>query len=69
VSEDEDVAALQAELAGNARARIKLILSKQEDGDECQALEARAVELRQAIRAARSQRQEFEIELGLRLFQ
>jgi hypothetical protein len=51
VSDPETVVALQEELAANARARIPLYLAGMENA-ELRALEARAVVLRAAIRAA-----------------
>lgn len=51
MSEAEGLATLHEELAANARARIPYLIAGVE-GDEYRELEARAVELRAAIRAA-----------------
>lgn len=51
MSERDCLSALQEELAANTRARIPYLIARIED-DEYRELEARAVELRAAIRAA-----------------
>jgi hypothetical protein len=51
MSERDGLAALHEELAANARARIPYLIARVED-DEYRELEARAVQLRAAIRAA-----------------
>jgi hypothetical protein len=57
VSDNETLAALEDDLAENARSRIRLLLANGGENGEYDVLEARAGVLRSAIRAARPTRE------------